>query len=373
MMISRSTLAAMTFAAVMVLGAPAAYAQCTTNADCDDGDGLDCTFETCVVDDCVASETCTENCRGPGFWQNHAGDEKDGNNITQAVLSSVGGLEICGRWITQTDPSAGMSSAEQALCIRTQGVEQRQLDRQLLAAGLNCAISEGADCESITSRFIDVSFNDCNAICAGTEITDGPTVDECIDALACFNKGGRFENGVCSTGTCDDDGTTLCEADEDCDSDDCVPYADTCADGTLCLDDLPDADSDICFETKGPASSPKQCRDTRKDGCNVDDQNCSMHCRNIDTCTAACEQTEGCDPVTDCVDFPECWDACVGDGFPGVYDCGCEWSWSTMCSYYYGGNENDYYLCLYYYPLLEPAGWCEACQNNPLDISCTLN
>src|SRR5207249_4220522 len=82
---------------------------------CDDGDCLACTVSACQPDgQCVHTDTCVENCFSAGFYQNHSSTEKGGNNITQAILDSAGGLFVCGHLITATDQlEAGMSSAEE--------------------------------------------------------------------------------------------------------------------------------------------------------------------------------------------------------------------------------------------------------------------
>jgi hypothetical protein len=231
-----------------------------------DADGIECTEATCMPDgSCEVVENCVEICRGPGFWQTHSGYEK-GANIGQEVLDTGGTIEnVCGFDVDSYDDN-DIGSILEALCIRVQGIQERQLLRQLLTARLNCQISEGGDCSDIFSRFSDVSITTCNNLCAGAPLPENPpTVEECIDALACFNGGGRFEEGVCSKGTCDDDGATLCEEDEDCDEgEDCVRFADSCAREDICTEDL-ETPADTCPQWH-PASSPKTCRDARKNG-----------------------------------------------------------------------------------------------------------
>ncbi len=336
---------------------------------CDDGDCMACTVSACQPDGtCVHSDTCVENCFSAGFYQNHASTEKDGNNITQAILDAAGGIFVCGHLVTATDQlEAGMSSAEEGLCIRVQGEPIRQLFRQELTAGLNCAISEGqscnqgqSDCDVITSRFIDVSYDACDRVCQGLAENGDPTIQECIDALGCFNKGGTYENGVCTIGTCDDDGVTECEDDEDCDSGDCVRSADSCKTGSLCTEDQTDTDAEICFEKKGPASSPKICNVARHDECTADDNYCWQSCHDEVVCAEACNASPGCDPAIACTDAGACFNACFAFPFPGTYDCGCEYYWQIYCDDV-TNNQGDYEECLYFYPVYEGLGFCQEC------------
>jgi hypothetical protein len=186
-----------------VLSSSTAFAQCATNEDCTDSDGIACTVATCGEGGvCSETDACTEICRGAGFWAEHSGTERGGENIGQDVLDQTGPMVICGQSISLSDQTGSLDSIVEALCVRTAGVQERDLFRQLLTASLNCSISEGGTCDDITGRFIDVSFDECNLTCAGDVVENGPTIDDCIAQLACFNRGGRLVGGECATGTC---------------------------------------------------------------------------------------------------------------------------------------------------------------------------
>ena len=154
--------------------------------------------------------------------------------------------------------------------MRTQGVKDRQLYRQLVATAFNCAISEGGDCDDVLEGLVDVTFTECSALCAGVGEEGGPTLQECVEQLGCFNGGGRIIEDECVKGTCDGDDVTNCGSEEDCpDGIDCVRFADSCAEEAVCSEDL-DAPATICPKP-GPASSPKTCREARHNECTIDD------------------------------------------------------------------------------------------------------
>lgn len=254
-----------------------ASAECPADVlvGCSDQDGIDCTVPTCEASgECVEADQCVETCRGPGFWSTHSGSEHDAVNIGQSVIDAVGPLEICGQTIGGTTDVGSLDSALEALCVKTEGVKERQLYRQLVTAALNCAISEGGDCDQILGRFVDVNFSDCSALCAGTPVMDGPTLKECKSQLACFNTGGRLIEGQCAKGTCAEAPGTFCGAAYgDCPLVDdlpqeCVPFEDNCADVGLCNQDL-DVPATICPD-KTRASSPKTCTMARKNTCTID-------------------------------------------------------------------------------------------------------
>jgi hypothetical protein len=244
--------------------------------NCDDDDNETCTEAICdPVEGCILGDACTEICRGPGFWATHSGEEK-GENIGQAVLDETGPIEVCGQVIDNTDDLGDLGAALEGLCVRTQGVKERQLYRTLIATAFNCAISEGGSCEDITDDFVDVSYEECNALCAGDDVgEDGPTLEECKRELGCFNVGGRIVDGKCARGTCEADSEELCGGDfADCpligdEEQDCIDFEDSCADVPLCSEDL-DAEAMICVKS-GPASSPKTCREARHNDCTIDD------------------------------------------------------------------------------------------------------
>jgi hypothetical protein len=213
-------------------------------------------------------------CRSAGFWSVRGGDEgRDANNITQAVIDSAGGsLTVCGQVIDSSIPVGGLDSALEALCVKTQGVHQRQLYRQLTAAKLNCALSGADDCDDLVSV-----YSRCDDACAEGESADRDEVTACADALSCFNEGGRLrDDGKCARGTCSVDG-------EDCGGDvgecrridvdgdryndnRCEPLEDSCHDRDLCES----PDEALCFDPVGAASSPKSCQDARQNDCTID-------------------------------------------------------------------------------------------------------
>jgi len=249
------------------------------NADCppdmldcvDDNDGVACTEAACSVEgECVQQDNCEEHCRNHGFWKTHSGYDNDGPNVGQEVLDETGGLDICGYLVIGTTNLGSLQSLLEDLCVRIQGQEIRKLGRTVATAALNCAISEGGTCEQITSKFIDVSFDDCNALCAGNPVGEEPTMKECIEQLNCFNGGGKIIEGECAKGTCEGDGETLCGSDfGDCpDEQDCVRFDDTCVGGAICSEDL-DAPATICPKS-GPATSPRVCNTAKHNDCSID-------------------------------------------------------------------------------------------------------
>src|SRR5205085_8666806 len=150
-------------------------------------------------------------CRSPGFWATHSGTEgkgkKAGIDVTQALIDVVGPIQVCGQTIT-TSSGGDLSAALQALCVRVQGVQERQLYRQLVAASLNCAVSGFlGDCDTLIP-----GYDECNAICQG--LPDGTSTEgSCIALLDCFNNGGTVINGMCGTGTCASQPTIHCGGD----------------------------------------------------------------------------------------------------------------------------------------------------------------
>jgi hypothetical protein len=220
-----------------------------------------------------------EFCRTPGFWGTH-GDADDNQacsqNITGAVLAAAGGsISICGATISNTDCDSANSALE-ALCVRVQGEQTRQLARQLTAARLNCIVSgeTGGACDGIS---INDVFDACNVACAAGDVTATVGSDEvdCIGAIDCFNNGGQFDNatGVCTTGTCSVGGAA-CGESLPCASGECIPSANSChatafadADFVLPNDSLPA--SDPCFGKQGPAASSEECKAANKSICTI--------------------------------------------------------------------------------------------------------
>lgn len=236
------------------------------------------TSGTCEHSD---NATCLAICRSPGYWATHSGYEKKRSvNVGQLVLDAAGPLEVCGQVISTTSnplspyvSGLGLTSDLEALCMRTQGVKERQLFRQLTAAALNCAIS-GSDCDTMLARYIDVSFTECNALCAGDAPTPGaPTIGECTKQLDCFNNGGRILDGVCTTGTCASQPTLDCgEAAGTCPDfgglpQECTDFADSCHSAPLCNEAL-----GVCPKG-GAASSPLACKEARSNDCTIDSCN----------------------------------------------------------------------------------------------------
>ncbi len=219
------------------------------NGECEDGNN--CTTDVCSIAEggCVFNFTCgTDICRSPGYWATHSGYEKENSiNVGQEVLDAIGGLEVCGQTITTTSnlgspyvDGLGLTSDLEGLCKRTKGVHQRSLYRQLVAAGLNCGIS-GGDCDTILAKYVDVSFSDCSDVCEGNPPVDGPTVQECIGNLDCFNNGGQMIDDVCV-----------------------YDILGNCHDAPLCNEAL-----GVCPK-KTPASSPNACREARGNSCTID-------------------------------------------------------------------------------------------------------
>lgn len=254
-----------------------ADATCPANelVDCGDTDGLECTVPTCNVSGtCVELDECIQTCRGPGYWGTHSGNEKDGENIGQSVIDTGGALNVCGQVVSMTNIIGELDSSLEGLCVRTQGVKERQLYRHLLTAAFNCSISEGGSCDQILDRFVDQSFTACNALCTDGPVEDGPTLNECKQALSCFNKGGRIVDGKCARGTCAEEPEVYCGANYgSCPTIDdaaqaCVRFEDNCRDGDICNDGL-ETPAQICPDRRR-ASSPKTCKDARKNDCTID-------------------------------------------------------------------------------------------------------
>jgi len=234
----------------------------TPNAPCDDNNT--CTDDTCdPVLGCVFTDngSCVTNeiCRTPGFWGTHACgltgtcEKTNSQNITLDVLANFGGaLTICGATIDNTN-EGNANSALEAICVSPKGDSRLQLARQLMAAALNCGISNSTDTDICTGAgesaanpcggvSIEDVFNACNDACpTGTTATvDGHEVS-CIGALDCFNNGGVFD---VATGECG------------------------AAEGTSCHDrEL--VNGCFSFEPPGPAGSPKACNDARKNDITV--------------------------------------------------------------------------------------------------------
>ncbi|MFN2375656.1 MAG: hypothetical protein ABR538_03915, partial [Candidatus Binatia bacterium] len=249
---------------------------------CNDAD--ECTQDSCAIamGGCVNENICASDiCRSAGYWSTHSGYEKSNSvNVGQLVIDAVGPLEVCGETISTTSNSSspyvdglGLTSNLEGLCMRSQGVKQRQLYRQLTAAALNCAIS-GDDCDVILAKYIDVSFTECSNLCEGLAVApDAPSVGECVAQLDCFNNGGQTVDGKCAIGTCANDSSLYCGSDFGACPDvnalpqECVGFVNSCHDADLCNEDI-----GVC-PTKTSASSPRACQEAGKNDCTIDSCN----------------------------------------------------------------------------------------------------
>ena len=232
---------------------------------CTDTDGDACTTAGCEAGQCVQAHiVCQTNeiCRTPGFWGTHACpggtqsslgicEKANSQNITQIVLDNYPGLTICGHPVNTTDLTD--TSAVEAICVAIKGDSTLQVARQLTAAALNCIVSNSTGCggagqnptDPCTGVSVDAVFAACNdpanpaGACATTAVVGGTTVD-CIEAIDCFNNGGDFDiaTGTCSAST------------------------NSCHDRLL-------VNGCFNFEPPGPAGSPKECNDARKDAITI--------------------------------------------------------------------------------------------------------
>ncbi|MGM0657796.1 MAG: DUF7507 domain-containing protein, partial [Pseudomonadota bacterium] len=207
--------------------------------------GFDNGVDAEATADCeVEQEQGEEICRTPGFWGTHAGTEKRrSSDLAQAAIDAAGGeLSICGQTIDNTDVG-NVNSAVEAMCVRVQGEQQRQLARQLTAMSLNCIVSGGtADC---TGTSVDSLFDDANDAC--TIGGGGPELGPWIDRVDCFNNGGQFDEAA---GECRIDGS----------------------DPNNCQNRELDESTDIFDEISplpGPAGSSRACSSARRNGIEV--------------------------------------------------------------------------------------------------------
>jgi hypothetical protein len=162
-----------------------------------------------ATDTCEVNQDVNELCRTPGFWKTHAGEEKEGrsSNLTQTVIDSNGGTlgDICGVEITDTSTnnyagtgegtSNGANSAVEGMCVHPKTKIVRQLQRQLIAASLNCVISGGgANCAGTSlgnDQIADFTWTEANDAC--TTVANGGTVtgglSQYIEVIDAFNNG----------------------------------------------------------------------------------------------------------------------------------------------------------------------------------------
>jgi hypothetical protein len=147
-------------------------------------------------------------------------------------------LEICGEVIISTGVDDANSALE-AICTNVQGVQERQLARQLTAAALNCVITgSGGDCGGAASASL---FAGCNQTCETGDPVNGRDVEDCINEIDCLNNGGEFTDGACR-----------------------IETSGGCHSRDLCNENL-----GLCFPDPGPATSSKACNDARKSKCEV--------------------------------------------------------------------------------------------------------
>mgnify|MGYP003572106735 CR=1 FL=1 len=154
-----------------------------------------CTDPAGCEADCVVPGD--ELCRTPGFWKTHAGVEKAGRstNLTQEVIDHNGGTLgiICGVEITDTTTynyagtgvgtSNGYESAVEGMCVHPKQRIVRQLQRQLIAAAINCVVSGGsADC---TGLLVGDKWKAANTAC----VNEAPDMSSWIDEIDAFNNG----------------------------------------------------------------------------------------------------------------------------------------------------------------------------------------
>ncbi len=269
-------------------------------------------------------EVCNSTgiCRTAGFWGTHAGAEKSGQNITQAVLNECGGcLEVCGEVIKNTDPD-NADSAVEAICVASKDLKL-QLARQLTALSLNCCISGfGSDCDGDPS--LRDLFYCCNHQCGATGNPCTETVQSCVNKIDCINSGGipvqlATSGFLCQNGTCSDNSKpctsgnrSLCSKPKTAT---CVPLEDSCAREPLCNEAL-----GLCFTDKQEkiAGSSNACNAANKSPCGVippRESDCTFGTKdtNLETCCPAGETlcVTGCENTsTDNNNCGSCGNVC---------------------------------------------------------------
>jgi hypothetical protein len=203
-------------------------------------------------------------CRGPGFWGTHAGSEKGGVNIVEALLAEVGCLEVCGEVIDDTALNSA-DSAEEGLCLSPKAGPQLQLARLLLTQALNCVISTGDPACDPEAWAV------CNAACVAGD--DPETIGVCREYLDCQASGGTYDfgAGACQIGTCE---LLLAEGDGGIP---CGPGYPACAEGYACVptvgcDDAALVNGDLGLDFSDEeinASSSKKCNNASKTKCTI--------------------------------------------------------------------------------------------------------
>jgi len=246
-----------------------------------------------ISEGCVFIPSCENICRSSNFYSKRAGGD---DNVVQQILHSLEEqghpLRVCGETITETsiDDSVaglGLDSALEGLCVRPDRIPIRSLYRELVATGLNCAMSgsRGDDdfCDEVVATYVDAgfSYSECNDLCAGElELNDEEyalLTSGCIDQLNCYNNGGTIVDGLCAYGKCDvtrepcggDYGTCppinvigfpLLQV--------CERFADNCRDESFCAPAL-----EVCPD-RLPNSGTRACKEAKKNDCTIDD--CSI-------------------------------------------------------------------------------------------------
>ena len=162
-------------------------------------------------------------CRSPGFWGTHPEE-------TTNVLLASGGFEICGANVFD------ISCAAEGLCSSPRGSKQVSTARHLLAAALNCYLTDGST--NCGTRPIAGLFASCNAACAAN---DRNAMAACAPQIECANKGGEWIGGMCAHGQCAVDGSFCGGGFGACDpmnGNTCEPFPGNCHENPLDLSGL---------------------------------------------------------------------------------------------------------------------------------------
>ena len=233
---------------------------------CDVGDSCTGAAASCPTH---TPQSCNpEACRTPGYWAQHAGQEKpNSTNQTSLVLAAAGGITVCGQpiiaFLGAGNTGVGhKDSPIEALCMPNAGDFRSQVVFQLTAALLNCAANNPADPTCATSPL----FKDAVAFCTGTADVCAPSTDankadqaKCVSQLDCLNNGGHIAaDGTCSAGTCSDNGAA-------CSTNDlskCGSLTATCNTGNC---------HELNFSTypDSPAGSQQACQAANKNSCDI--------------------------------------------------------------------------------------------------------
>ena len=247
---------------------------------------------TNATSECFTTTVVTsEICRTPGFWGTRgcgtSGSldtqdcEKPGraHNITQlalnAALDKIGGgnLIICGEPINNT-AVPDVASAIEAICVKppTDPTNPLKAGRNLMVTALNCAVTNptgpASVCDGVSIKDLFEACNtECATVAAGAghvvEVTIGPDVINCNEALDCYNNGSVFhpDTGICGpelTG-CHDETTT---------------FVGFCSgSGELCSSNSPDCPAGQTCKL-GPAGSPNACTEAKGNSCTIFSPSC---------------------------------------------------------------------------------------------------